>query len=442
MADLSFQPVADKVRVPKVTSIGDMIGMARNAQAYQQAAQTNPLALRQQQAETDVAEQTAPSKISASRSTAATAETTSQSSAMDLQSKKTKAISSGYIGIINDPMIVDAEKDPSKVNPYQLAKAIEKWGMTQGKNAGVDDAKTQELIQPYIDIAMKEPGRLRDYLKSRHIAGLDSAAQQSALTPTGIQVLTGAGGSVINTSPFTGKQGAAIPGTAFTQQLPPTTPVIRNGVPGYLGSQNVQSTLTPAQTAASTGAGETVSTDWAETSKAAAEASGRIAIFQTIKKLVPESFTGALGEKKQFSASLAQSLGINVAELEASSTDELAKNTKLLALAGGNTDSARALAELANPNNKMTKEGMIRVTNQLLGIEKYKAAKGKFLQDVSTNPDAYQQKLLQWNSSADPRFFQEMSKEEATKAFAAMSPTEIKALREKKALAKQLGILP
>jgi hypothetical protein len=442
MADLSFQPVADKVRVPKVTSIGDMIGMARNAQAYQQAAQTNPLALRQQQAETDVAEQTAPSKISASKSTAATAETTSQSTAMDLQSKKTKAISSGFIGIINDPMIVDAEKDPSKVNPYQLAKAIEKWGMTQGKNAGVDDAKTQELIQPYIDIAMKEPGRLRDYLKSRHIAGLDSAAQQSALTPTGIQILTGAGGSVINTAPFTGKQGAAIPGTQFTQQLPPTTPVIRDGVPGYLGAANVQSALTPAQAAASTGAGGTVSTDWAETSQEAAKAPGRIAIFQTIKKLVPESFTGALGEKKQFSASLAQSLGINVAELEASSTDELAKNTKLLALAGGNTDSARALAELANPNNKMTKEGMIRVTNQLLGIENYKAAKGKFLQDVSTNPDAYQQKLSQWNSAADPRFFQEMSKEEATKAFAAMSPTEIRALRDKKALAKQLGILP
>jgi len=442
MADLSFEPVADKVRVPKVTSIGDMIGMARNAQAYQQAAQTNPLALRQQQAETDVAEQTAPSKISASRSTAATAETTSQSSAMDLQSKKTKAISSGFIGIINEPMIVDAEKDPSKVNPYELAKAIEKWGVTQGKNAGIDDARTKELIQPYIDIALKDPSKLRDYLKSRHIAGLDSAAQQSALTPTGIQVLTGAGGSVINTSPFTGKQGAAIPGTAFIQQLPPTTPVIRNGVAGYLGAPNVQSALTPAQAAASTGAGETVSTDWAETSKAASEASGRIAIFQTIKKLVPESFTGAVAERKQFVSSLAQSLGIDYNVLESSSTDELAKNTKLLALAGGNTDSARALAELANPNNKMTKEGMIRVTNQLLGIEKYKAAKGKFLQDVSTNPDAYQQKLLQWNSSADPRFFQEMSKEEATKAFAAMSPTEIKALRDKKALAKQLGILP
>lgn len=442
MADLSFEPVADKVRVPKVTSLSDMIGMARNAQEYQQALQLNPLALRQKQAETDVAEQTVGSKISASKSAADTAETTSQSAAMDLQSKKTKAIASGYIGIINDPMIVAAEQDPSKVNSYELAKLIEKWGMTQGKNAGVDDAKTQELIQPYIDIALKDPSKVRNFLKSRHIAGLDSAAQQSALTPTGVAINTGAQGRVVNTNPFAGQQGATVSGTQYTTELPPTTPVVRNGVQGYLGNQNVQSALTPAQTAASTGSGAVVSNDWAETSKAATDAPGRIAIFQTIKKLVPESFTGALGEKKQFSASLAQSLGLNVAELEASSTDELAKNTKLLALAGGNTDSARALAELANPNNKMTKEGMIRVTNQLLGIENYKAAKGKFLQDVSNDPTAYQQKLFQWNNAADPRFFQEMSKEEAAKAFAAMSPAEIKALRDKKALAKQLGILP
>jgi hypothetical protein len=438
----SFTPIAAGLKPPAEISLSEMINTARGAQDYRQTQQMNPLALRQQQAETSVAEQTAPSKISASKSTADTAETTSRSAAMDLQSKKTKAISSGFIGIINDPMIVAAEQDPSKVNSYELAKLIEKWGMTQGKNAGVDDAKTQELIQPYIDIALKDPSKVRNFLKSRHIAGLDSAAQQSALTPSGIAINEGSGGRVINTNPFAGKQGETIPGTAFTQKLPPTTPVIRNGVPGYLGEANVQSALTPAQAAASTGAGSTVSTDWAETSQEAAKAPGRIAIFQTIKKLVPESYTGAVAERKQFVSSLAQSLGIDYKVLESSSTDELSKNTKLLTLAGGNTDGARALAELANPNTKMTKEGIIRVTNQLLGLENYKAAKGKFLQDVSTNPDAYQQKLSQWNSAADPRFFQEMSKDEATKEFAAMSPTEIKALREKKALAKQLGIIP
>jgi hypothetical protein len=41
-------------------SIADMLNMARSAQAYQQAQQTNPLALRQQQAETEFAEQQKP----------------------------------------------------------------------------------------------------------------------------------------------------------------------------------------------------------------------------------------------------------------------------------------------------------------------------------------------------------------------------------------------
>lgn len=221
MADLSFQPVADKVRVPQVTSLGDMIGMARNAQAYQQAQQVNPLALRQQQAATSLAEGTLQPKISQAGSESTQAATSAESTKMDLQNKKTRAIASGFLGIINDPMIVQAEKDPASVNPYQLAKAIEKWGVTQGKNAGVDETKTQELVQPYIDIAMKDPSKLRDYLKARHIAGLDSAAQQSALTPSGIAINEGSGGRVINTNPFAGKQGAAIEGTEFTTKLGP-----------------------------------------------------------------------------------------------------------------------------------------------------------------------------------------------------------------------------
>jgi hypothetical protein len=82
----------------------------------------------------------------------------------------------------------------------------------------------------------------------------------------------------------------------------------------------------------------------------------RIGIFQNIKKLTPESFTGPTAERRQAVASFAQVLGIPLATLESASTDELVKNTKLLQLAGGNTDAARALAEFANPNTKMTKE--------------------------------------------------------------------------------------
>jgi hypothetical protein len=56
MADFSF-PQLPAVTPPPQTSLGDMMNIARGAQAYQQAAQINPLALEQQQAATQTAQQ-------------------------------------------------------------------------------------------------------------------------------------------------------------------------------------------------------------------------------------------------------------------------------------------------------------------------------------------------------------------------------------------------
>jgi hypothetical protein len=60
MADFNFSDVASKVQPPPQMSLADMVNLARGAQAYQQAGQINPLALRQQLAETEFAEQQKP----------------------------------------------------------------------------------------------------------------------------------------------------------------------------------------------------------------------------------------------------------------------------------------------------------------------------------------------------------------------------------------------
>ena len=54
MADLTVTPVATQIRPIQPMSLGEMVGLARGMQAYQQAEQTNPLALQlsQQQART------------------------------------------------------------------------------------------------------------------------------------------------------------------------------------------------------------------------------------------------------------------------------------------------------------------------------------------------------------------------------------------------------
>ena len=49
MADLSVTPVAGQVKPPQVTSLADMLNIARGAQAYRQTEEMNPLLLRQQQ---------------------------------------------------------------------------------------------------------------------------------------------------------------------------------------------------------------------------------------------------------------------------------------------------------------------------------------------------------------------------------------------------------
>jgi len=56
MADFSFPSLPAVTPVPQ-TSLGDMMNIARGAQAYKQAAQINPLALEQQQAVTQTAQQ-------------------------------------------------------------------------------------------------------------------------------------------------------------------------------------------------------------------------------------------------------------------------------------------------------------------------------------------------------------------------------------------------
>lgn len=49
MADLSVTPVAGQVKPPQVTSLADMLNIARGAQAYRQAEEMNPLLVQQQQ---------------------------------------------------------------------------------------------------------------------------------------------------------------------------------------------------------------------------------------------------------------------------------------------------------------------------------------------------------------------------------------------------------
>ena len=434
MAD--FTPVALGIKAQEGMSLGDMLNIARGAQAFRQAEQINPLALEQAQ------EATKQTKLKTETDT------------MGLQQKRFKNIADSQISMINNPLIIAAEQNPNAVDPAKLAELVKRNGMTTAKALGIPDDQANQLLAPYVELATTNPAALRQYYKERHIQGLDEGARTSALGASGVGVNTGAGGYTVQTGEF-GPQpaGAVVPGTAYTTQLPPTQQLVSQagdgtglppGTPYVKGPAGAQATgaakmatgMSPAAAAATNVTNE----DWAKTQKAATEAQPRIAIFQNIKKFAPDAFTGTGGARKELAAGILNAVGISAYEAEKVSTEELAKNSALLAMAGGNTDAARALAEIANPSKKLNERAIKEISNQMIGIEKMNQAKAAFLSPVAQDSAAYQQKLNVFNQVADPRLFQEATPEDVAKMKTRMSKAEIADFGNRVKLLKKMGL--
>ena len=294
------------------------------------------------------------------------------------------------------------------------------------------------------------------------LSGMDHAARAQIMQPSGVKTSTGAVDQVVATNIY-GSQtpGTPIPGTQAIQEPGPTTELIAvegdgTGLtPGtkYLkGAQGPKPATAPPPGRMVTGnapatqallaaAGTVAGPDWVQTVQDASTAQSRIGLFQDIKKYAPEAFTGVGGERKALAAGIARIVGIDAYTAEQTATEQLSKNANLLALAGGNTDAARSLAEAANPNKKLNEESIKNIVDQLIGVEKMKLAKQSYLQPFTNNAQEYQNRKLQFDRVADPRLFQEMTPESVAKLKKSMSPAAIKEMTDKINTARALGIL-
>jgi hypothetical protein len=461
-----------------------MVNIARGAQQYQQAAQLNPLTLQQQQQATRTGE------------IALSVEEQKNKERNNLQtffSDPENFQTDGRIDIDKINAVVP------KIAPLTGADAISKFS-TLGKAQTEAISAKQNLTQDqrnmigsrfailgrlgvqdknaYIaemDLLKKENpdnkdlGRLIDAYKvtwnempsgpelpSKAIAGaqtlLSPAQQQTAFAQ---QAGTLSTGEQIFPTVTTPSVGGMLPRIQMGTQpladigLPPTTEVIdpATGQKRLLGpaSQRGGAPLTtglgPAQTSLLTAGGQTIGTDLQTTVKEAAEAPSRVAIFQNIKKFAPDSFTGVGGQRKELAAGILNAIGIPAYEQEKVNTEELAKNSALLALAGGNTDAARALAEVATPNKKLNEKAILAIADQMIGIENMKIARGNYLTPVQNDATQYGQRKLQFDQIADPRIFQEMTAQDVAKLKASMSAAEQAELTRKIRLARQMGII-
>jgi len=250
----TYTPVASQSKPTPPMSLAEMVNLAGGIQSYQQAQQLNPLAVQRSAAELSrlqqltpqelrraeaeagraeteatVSEKTSKPRITQAGATASSAESTAERDRLNLMNQKLKNIASSQIGMINNPLIIQAEKNPNAANKEALINLVMQNGMNMARDLQIKPDEAKALLQPYVDIATNNPGQLRQYFKERHIAGLDEASRTSALTPSGIGISSGTESQVTSTNPFSETPvGKPIEGTYRQQQLMPNEQLVQD----------------------------------------------------------------------------------------------------------------------------------------------------------------------------------------------------------------------
>jgi hypothetical protein len=287
----------------------------------------------------------------------------------------------------------------------QIARQLETQGMSKG-----DVRKyTHELN----DQILKDPRQVPNLIKrvTQTLAGVSNIAQQ-------------------NQPAFT---------TNAANQFVRATPA--KGTIEPIANQAYNPNPSSAEVGMTNKQAETYAGDFTSAQGEASGAQPRIALFQNIKKLAPEAFTGVGGARKELATGIANAIGIDIYTAEKTATDELAKNSALLSMVGGNTDAARMLAEAANPNKKMTKDAIDEVADQMIGVERLKQAKVKYLAPFANDPQKYAQALNTFNEVNDFRIFQEATPKQVARLKSSMSKAAQEEMSRKIAKARQLGLL-
>ena len=432
----------------KGTSLAEMMSMAQNAQALQQAQQLNPLqlqkaqlelqqaqsinplALRKVAAETELAEKTLTPSIQAKEAEAKRLQLVADQTGVDVTNHYANIARGVYGGLLTDPDFVSGNSKKMQEKLNKAKNFIEDLGIPMHQS---------KMHDTLIEAVKQNPKEAYQLIKNGIQQAGTSAEQFAQVNKPADYINTGQMQVPIYQSPYQGGGPGNTP--AIQNVLPPTTPIINpQGQPGYLGSQ--QPNKPPQFVASALPPGASLGTeDWASTYKDAQNAQQRIGLLQNIKDLAGKAFVGVGGSRKEFVAGLANSIGIPAYELEKANTDVLAKNSNLLALAGGNTDLARQLAEAANPNKKMNYDAIKEASNQLIGVEKLKARKADLLAPYANDPVTYQQKALEFNRVADARLLQEMSPEQIKSLKKSMSEAERKEFSQKIQEAKKIGLI-
>lgn len=147
------------VKGPQAMSLSDLVGTATKTMEFQRLSELYPELIKKTQTEVAAAE-------------------------FGLAERRLAGITSGMTALINNPLVVQAEENPGSVDPQKLLSFVTQNGMNQAKALGIPDDRAKVLLAPYLELATKNPGALRQFAKERLIAGLDTSARVNVLGGT------------------------------------------------------------------------------------------------------------------------------------------------------------------------------------------------------------------------------------------------------------------
>ena len=190
------EPVALGVKPPQVMTLGDMVNIARGAQAYQQAEQANPLALQKAQMEIEQAQKMNPLAVSRSETELEKARIDALKAGYGLDDTEHSSFAKILGGFAYDPRL---KPENIKKNPNGVMDVIHEM-KAEGKASGIRDKRLDTVIAPAMAKALQDPSSVPQYLINMMTKGMTSAEQRAA----GLEkVETTGAGQVIRTTPST-----------------------------------------------------------------------------------------------------------------------------------------------------------------------------------------------------------------------------------------------
>jgi len=408
MAEVS--DVASRENVPKAITRGDMDSLKRDAQAFRQAEQINPLNVRQQTAATTQAEQTLQPNINRAVAESQIQQTNATKSGFDLNQHYANTARGVYGSHLTDPDFINGNKEAILKKLQADKDYLISIGVPEHQDKGHDKL---------IELANSDPKQLYQTIKAGVLASGQNAAQTGLVSPrienfNGVPYSYTPAGNVA--TPAGVNPSAPQPNQNVT--APPTQPTVTQedmNKPVY--SQKVPLIYPPRKAGEPYAPAPSEKADLESGYKFRNNLVNRQSTLATSRRNLEEVMDSATKIQKEFWTNPASLIGRGERLLRygwnAEDLQKLRKDLANVTLAneqamGGTTDAGRELSRTANGDETYSPKVLLGIANRafsdVTNIQMKATAAQKFYEKYGdNNMKSFQQ---MWSKNEDSKIFE------------------------------------